>query len=49
MEYKLPHTPLVIRYTVIIYSASDYSDDGIQNKPFIGGIQISPEEISEAL
>lgn len=42
---KLPYAPLVIRDAVIIYPASDYSDDGIQGLPSVS-IKVLPEEIS---
>ncbi|CAM3675895.1 Pyosin/cloacin translocation domain-containing protein [Xenorhabdus nematophila] len=46
---KLPDSSLVIRNTVIIYPASDDSDDGIQDEPFVGCIQIFPKEVPESL
>lgn len=41
---KLPYAPLVIRDAVIIYPASDYSNDSIQDLPFVS-IKVILEEI----
>lgn len=41
---KLSYAPLIIRDTVIIYPASDYSNDGIQGLLFVS-IKVLPEEI----
>ncbi|KER01352.1 hypothetical protein MEG1DRAFT_04054 [Photorhabdus temperata subsp. temperata Meg1] len=46
---KLLNSSPVIRDTVIIYPASDYPDDDIQDEPFVGRIQILPKEVPESL
>lgn len=46
---KLSDPSLVIRDTVIIYPASDCSDDDSQNKPFVRCIQVLPKKVPESL
>lgn len=41
---KPPYVPLIIRDAVIIYPASNYSDDGIQSLPS-ASIKVVLEEI----